>query len=311
MQTMTGAHELLEQVSLPAAWSRHWRAEPEKAFVCDDGAALTGADLLAATGRIAGRLHGAGLRRGDRVLLSGATSADFVIAHCAALRLGLVVVPVNTAYSRREVEVITGLARPRAAIIDEPAWHDRIPREVLVTGIDVDLPDAEPPELDAVGSDDPALLPFTSGTTGTPKGVVLSHGNLLAGAESVRRAWCWEPDDRLILSLPLFHLHGLGVGVHGSLLAGSSLVLQRGFDPERVLAACDGATMFFGVPTMYARLVDCPRRRAARRAPPLRLGLGPPQRGASSPCPRTNGADRARALRDDGDRDARVEPVRG
>ena len=86
--------------------------------------------------------------------------------------------------------------------------------------------------------------------------MLLTHGNLLAGAESVRRAWHWGSDDTLILSLPLFHMHGLGVGIHGSLLAGSTLLLQRGFDPERVLAACSDATMFFGVPTMYARLVD-------------------------------------------------------
>ena len=310
--TRVQAHVVrLEPVTLPAAWSANWRAAPEKTFLVDvDGTEYRGADLLDATARIAGRLHGAGLERGDRVLLSGDTSAQFVIAHCAALRLGLVVVPVNKAFSRREVDVIAGLARPRAAIVDEPAWRDWLPDDVVVTGVDVDLPDAAPPELDTAAADDVALLPFTSGTTGTPKGVLLSHGNVLAGADSVRRAWHWGPEDTLILSLPLFHMHGLGVGVHGSLLAGSTLLLQQGFDPERVLAACAEATMFFGVPTMYARLVDAP---GVERLGSLRLcvsGSAPLERGAAPPCPRAHRPGRARAVRDDRDADARVEPLR-
>jgi malonyl-CoA/methylmalonyl-CoA synthetase len=87
---------------------------------------------------------------------------------------------------------------------------------------------------------------------------MLSHGNLLSSAEALRIAWHWEPSDTLILCLPLFHMHGLGVGVHGTLLTGAAMILQRGFDPEAVLAACAEATMFFGVPTMYARLADAP-----------------------------------------------------
>ena len=82
-----------------------------------------------------------------------------------------------------------------------------------------------------------ALLAFTSGTTGRPKGVPLTHANLLAGAEALRRAWAWTPDDCLLLSLPLFHMHGLGVGVHGTLLAGASAVLFERFDPEAILRA--------------------------------------------------------------------------
>jgi len=85
---------------------------------------------------------------------------------------------------------------------------------------------------------------------------VLSHANLLASSESVRLAWRWDAGDRLVLALPLFHIHGLGVGLHGTLLAGASAVLLPRFDPDTVLdaAAAHRATMFFGVPTMYARL---------------------------------------------------------
>jgi malonyl-CoA/methylmalonyl-CoA synthetase len=96
---------------------------------------------------------------------------------------------------------------------------------------------------------------YTSGTTGAPKGAALSHRNLLAGAESVRIAWGWTAEDRLILCLPLCHIHGLGIGLHGALLSGGSALLFDRFDPQSVLAAAGGgATMFFGVPTMYERL---------------------------------------------------------
>lgn len=251
--------DLLERVSLPNAWAEAWRADPSAPYVRDvDGTWLDGFDLLDRTARVAGRLHAAGLRAGDRVIVSGDASADFVIAHCGALRLGLVVVPVNSAYSRRELEVLVDLAEPRAAIVESDELRSWLPENVLSTGIDVGLPDGIVPELDAMSPDDPALLPFTSGTTGTPKGALLSHGNLLASAEAVRRAWRWEATDTLILCLPLFHMHGLGVGIHGTLLTGAAMILQRGFDPEAVLAACDEATMFFGVPTMYARLADAP-----------------------------------------------------
>jgi malonyl-CoA/methylmalonyl-CoA synthetase len=252
-----------------------WRAHPDQEVIVDqDGPSVTGADLLDRTRLAAARLAGAGLRPGDRVLVSGAGSVDLVVAHVAALRSGLVVVPVNPAYTRRELEVIIGDARPGAAIIDRAEvrdWVATIDPTLPVTDVDLGsfLPGADP-ELDVAGADDPALLPYTSGTTGTPKGALLSHGNLLASAEALVTAWRWTSDDRLILCLPLFHMHGLGVGLHGSLLAGASIVLQPSFDPERVLAAAagSGATLFFGVPTMYSRLVEAP---GADRLRSLRL----------------------------------------
>jgi malonyl-CoA/methylmalonyl-CoA synthetase len=252
---------LLARTSLPAAWVANWGSAPEREVLRDaSGVRLAGADMLARTETIAGRLARAGLHPGDRVMTSGSASADFVVAHAATFRAGLVVVPVNPAYSKREIEALLAAATPAAAIVESSEMHawvrDAAP-ETIVTGVDVGLPDGPAPELDAVSSSDPALLPFTSGTTGAPKGVVLTHGNLLASAEALLIAWRWTSEDRLILCLPLFHMHGLGVGVHGTLLAGASAILQRAFDPESVLsAAADDATMFFGVPTMYTRLVD-------------------------------------------------------
>ena len=259
---VAGELDLLAAGSLPAAWTARWRAAPDRPVIGSvDGSWLTGQDLLDGTARVAGRLAGAGLRPGDRVLVSGAASADLVVAHCAALRAGLVVVPVNSAHARRELEVIVDDARPAAAVLESPdlrSWAAELGPSLVVCGVDVDLDDGPAPVLDGATPADPALLPYTSGTTGTPKGALLSHGNLLSSAEALRLAWRWSADDRLVLCLPLFHMHGLGVGLHGTLLAGASAVLHPQFDAEAVLAAAGDATLFFGVPTMYSRLVAAP-----------------------------------------------------
>ena len=95
---------------------------------------------------------------------------------------------------------------------------------------------------------------YTSGTTGRPKGAVHTHASLLAGASSVLTAWGWERTDRLILCLPLFHVHGLCAGLFGTLAAGASAVLFDRFEEPAILGAAPEGTMFFGVPTMYHRL---------------------------------------------------------
>ena len=262
--------DLTAGVSLPAVWTANWRAAPQREVVHDpDVGWVTGSELAQRSEVVAGRLAAAGLKAGDRVLLSGGASLDFVVSHIAALRSGLVIVPVNSAYTQRELGVIVANARPRAAIFAaEPmrGWAAELDASMVVTGLDVDLPDGPAPALDTMASADPALLPYTSGTTGAPKGALLNHGNLVASAEATRLAWRRGPDDRLILCLPLFHVHGLGVGLHGVLNSGGSVILQPSFDPEAVLsAAAADATMFFGVPTMYSRLVDAPGADASAR----------------------------------------------
>jgi malonyl-CoA/methylmalonyl-CoA synthetase len=138
-------------------------------------------------------------------------------------------------------------AQPRTAASPPPA------RSAAPAG----TPAAVDGELDRAAADDPALIVYTSGTTGAPKGAVLSHGNLLAGARALALAWRWTPADRLVLALPLFHVHGLCAGLFGTLTAGASAVVLPRFSPEGVLAAAGdhAATLFFGVPTMYHRLL--------------------------------------------------------
>jgi malonyl-CoA/methylmalonyl-CoA synthetase len=177
------------------------------------------------------------------------------------LRLGLVVVPANPAYRVAELALLVPGARPRAAIVDD---HERaaalreLDAGLLVVSPALELADGPVPQLDRVGPEAIALLAYTSGTTGRPKGVPLSHGNLHATAEALRIAWRWSRDDRLVHALPLFHMHGLGVALHGTLQAGASALLLARFDPGEVLDAIErsAATLFFGVPTMLHRLVE-------------------------------------------------------
>jgi malonyl-CoA/methylmalonyl-CoA synthetase len=258
--------DLTLQGSLPAAWARSWASAPSTRVLFDEGHGwITAEELDEATRRVAGRFQAAGLATGDRVLFSAESSLQLVVAHVATLRSGMVVVPVSVAYQEREVAHIVGDARPKAAVVDS----DRRARwvraasgsELVVVGPQVDLPDNDPEVLDAAAPEDPALIGYTSGTTGSPKGALLSHANLLAGSESVGLAWQWTAADRLVLALPLFHAHGLCVGLHGTLLAGASAVLLPRFEVDAVLDAAreHDASMFFGVPTMYHRLAQSSR----------------------------------------------------
>jgi malonyl-CoA/methylmalonyl-CoA synthetase len=257
--------DLTGRGSLPAAWVAAWARDPAARVLWSaERDWVTADELERDSRRVAGRLLGAGLRPGDRMLFSAESSIDLVIAHVAAVRSGIVVVPANTAYRERELAHIVSDARPTAALVDTDEradWVRRSSEDLLVVGPDVALEDADRPVLDAPAPDAPALIGYTSGTTGAPKGALLTHRNLLAGVESVVLAWRWAPEDRLVLALPLFHIHGLGVGLHGTLLAGASAVLLPRFDVEGVLDAFDahGATLFFGVPTMYHRLAASDR----------------------------------------------------
>jgi malonyl-CoA/methylmalonyl-CoA synthetase len=257
--------DLLAGGSLVRIWTERWLDEPDRPTLWDDRRGWRTAAQLERSSRVAAaRLHRAGMHPGDRILVSASTSTALVEAYVGALRLGLIVVPLNTAYRQGEIAHIVHDAAPRAAVVDDEeraGWIRQVAGDATIVGPEVELPDGPTPELDNPGADDPALICYTSGTTGSPKGALLRHGNLLASAQGLRLAWRWAEPDRLVLALPLFHLHGLGVGLHGTLLAGASAVVLPRFDVEAVLDASlrHQASLFFGVPTMYSRLAASPR----------------------------------------------------
>jgi malonyl-CoA/methylmalonyl-CoA synthetase len=257
-----GAHpfslsDLSDGDNLLKVWSGRWSGYPTAPVLTQGTTTLNGERLAALTARAAAALSEGGVQPGERVLWSCSSTLDAIVGLIGALRLGAVVVPVNPALTAPEVEFVIKDARPAAAIVErgnglaDPAVRLFAP---------VDLAHAPPRPastvLDAARPDDDALIVYTSGTTGTPKGAVHTHGSLLAGVCSIRVAWDWQPDDRLILTLPLFHVHGLCAGLFGTLAAGASAHVFERFQPAQVLEAASEATMFFGVPTMYHRLAD-------------------------------------------------------
>jgi len=257
--------ELLAGGSLSSTWVARWREQPQEAVIHDSEQGwVSGQELLDRSEIIARKLGRAGVEPGDRVLLSAASSVGLVAAHAAVLRLGAVVMPTNGAYRAEEVAHVVADARPKVAIVEQPEWIEWIHAadpNVVVTSPSVELDMGPSVHLDQAQSDTPALIGYTSGTTGRPKGAVLSHGNLLSSVRGLEIAWRWTADDTLILALPLFHMHGLGVGLHGTLTVGAKAVLLPEFEVSQVLDSLQEfhATMFFGVPTMYGRLLESTR----------------------------------------------------
>ncbi|WP_428117670.1 class I adenylate-forming enzyme family protein [Candidatus Poriferisodalis sp.] len=267
--------------TLPAVWLNRWTTDPQRTVICDPHEGwLDGAQLLKRSQEIAARLAAGGVEPGDRVLMSGPSSARLVAAHAALLAMGAVVVPLNGAYRASEVEGVVADCRPRAALIEGSVgagvpqewsqWIHDADSSVMVAAFDaagLRVGAATAPDDGLLAQcaqrrgSDPALIGYTSGTTGQPKGAVLSHANLLASVRALELAWRWTPDDVLVLALPLFHMHGLGVGLHGTLTVGARAVLIPEFEPDTVFDAIDAhdATLFFGVPTMYSRLVASSR----------------------------------------------------
>lgn len=220
------------------------------------------ADLAARARRVAAALAQLGVRAGDRVAVGLHNSPDLVGALLGTLQLGAVYVPLNPAYTGDEAAYIVGNVGARLFLAHPALAHataQSAPR--LARVVCEELPAAdERLEAGAVAAEEPGLIVYTSGTTGRPKGAVLSHRALLSNLRAVATAWEWSSEDRLLLTLPCSHLHGLALGLLASFLMGSCVVLRSRFVAEEVPADLERTrcTMFFGVPTMYNRLVQLP-----------------------------------------------------
>jgi malonyl-CoA/methylmalonyl-CoA synthetase len=223
------------------------------------GERLTHGELDHRAGVTAAWLAGQGVRPGDRVLLSAPNCMGFVIAYLATLRLGGVVVLASPTLTAPELSYIVTKAGAVAALGAGPV----LGRLREVTGLarvfDVDLAtattaEAGPPPV-AVPADSPALIAFTSGTTGRPKAVPLTHANVLSSVRAAMLAWRWTSRDVLVHALPLTHQHGLS-GIHATILAGSAAVIHEQLDAEALCrsVAAEPATVLFAVPAVYERL---------------------------------------------------------
>ena len=243
--------------------------------VADAGAAAaayTWRDLDRGTAMLANLLDSLGLPAGSRVAVQTEKSVEALMLYLAVLRAGLVYLPLNTAYQAGEIEYFIGNAEP-AVVVCAPkhfAWVSRIAfsagtAHVFTLGETRDgslleraahHSDQHTPAVKQ--ADDLAAILYTSGTTGRSKGAMLSHGNLLSNALTLKDFWDWQPGDVLIHALPIFHVHGLFVASHGALLNGSKMIWFSKFDPRAAIARMAGATLMMGVPTLYVRMLAEP-----------------------------------------------------
>jgi acyl-CoA synthetase (AMP-forming)/AMP-acid ligase II len=234
--------------SIPELAAAAASARPDTVAVSVDGEPLTHAALDDAAARIAGWLRRRGIAPGDRVLLAGSSSLGFVRCYLGALRAGAIVVLANPAYTAPE---LAHLAADSGAVLafTEPGMPAPVPSADITA-----VPDGPPAGVTPRAADI-ALLAYTSGTTGKPKGVPLTHRNLIASIGSAMAAWRWSESDVLVHALPLFHQHGLS-GVHTALIGGGTTHVLSRFAPGTLVAALPGASVLFGVPTMYQALLD-------------------------------------------------------
>ncbi len=229
-------------------------------------------DLEQASARIANLLASLQLPAQSRIAVQVDKSPEALCLYLATLRAGHVFLPLNTAYQKGEIAYFIEDAEPAVVVCmpsrlaDVSAIAAGLGSAQVFTLSDEgsgSLIDAAAPHADefATVACEPSSLAavlYTSGTTGRSKGAMLSHGNLASNALTLHSFWRWRQDDVLLHALPIFHVHGLFVAIHGALLSGSKMIWLPRFDPKEVVRHLPASTVFMGVPTMYVRLLDEP-----------------------------------------------------
>ena len=242
------------------------------AIETDNGLNYSWRDLERATAMMANLLQSLSLPAGSRVAVQVEKSVEAVMLYLATLRAGYVFLPLNTAYQSAEIEYFIGNAEP-AVVVCSPKNFGWVSQLAFKAGTQhvFTLDDNRTGTLLERAAhcadrhtpvprraDDLAAILYTSGTTGRSKGAMLTHGNLLSNARVLQSYWGWKNGDVLIHALPIFHVHGLFVALHGALLNGSKIIWMAKFDPKKVIEKLPEATVFMGVPTLYVRMLAEP-----------------------------------------------------
>ncbi len=238
-----------------------------------DGRVIRYPELDATSARIAHALIAAGCKSGDRVAAQVDKCWEVLALYLACLRAGFVFLPLNTGYQKGELAYLFGDAEP-AVIVCQPESAERVAalrREAVVLtlaagkGTLLDRAQGAPEVFETVLSqpDDLAAIVYTSGTTGRPKGAMLTHRNLGSNALALVDCWGFTRGDVLLHALPIYHVHGLFVACHCVLLAGARMLWLARFDADEVRALLPRATVMMGVPTFYTRLLALPAFGAA------------------------------------------------
>jgi malonyl-CoA/methylmalonyl-CoA synthetase len=242
----------------------------------EDGLHYSWQDLDRATAMMANLLQSLDLPEGSRVAVQVEKSVEAMVLYLATLRAGYVFLPLNTAYQSAEIEYFIGNAEPAVVVCSGAhfGWVSKIAFKAGTQHVFTLNEDRTGSLLERAArhsdqhkpverqADDLAAILYTSGTTGRSKGAMLTHGNMLSNALTLKDYWGWTktggPEGRgdvLIHALPIFHVHGLFVAIHGALINGSKMIWMAKFDPQRAIANMARATVFMGVPTLYVRML--------------------------------------------------------
>ena len=224
--------------------------------------------------RMANTLLDIGVTKGDRVILYLQKSLAFIIAHCALQKIGAIGVPLNPGFKQSEMEYL--LEDTQATLVLSGPEQEAIIKEIdpgLNTIVihterpyqDLDFFSSAPdsmPQIE-IKPEDPGLIIYTSGTTGSPKGAILTQGNLVHDARNIITIWEITESDVVCHALPLFHVHGLCFELHTALMAGAHTIMLDRFSPEEVIEVLtkrEGGeyvcTLFMAVPAIYGKLMD-------------------------------------------------------
>lgn len=245
-----------------ALFETRFRADRDAACLyVPDGDDWRYGDLLVQVSRAAGALADLGVGPGDRVVTQTEKTPQALALYLGCLKVGAVYVPLNTAYTAAEMEYFLSDAEP-ALLVCDPSQRVEcaVPTETLDAsgGGSFAARLSAARALEAAASraaDDIAAIVYTSGTTGRPKGAMLTHRNLESNARTLCEAWGWRDDDVLLHALPIFHVHGLFVALHCIFLGGGSMIFLPRFDADAVIEHLPRATVMMGVPTFYTRLL--------------------------------------------------------
>jgi malonyl-CoA/methylmalonyl-CoA synthetase len=244
----------------------------EVAVETDTGLSYSWRDLERGTAMMANLLASLKLPEGARVAVQVEKSVEAMMLYLATLRAGYVFLPLNTAYQSAEIEYFIANAEPSVMVCSSKnfGWVSKIAFKAGTQNVFTLDDDRTGSLLDRAAhcsdkhevvvrkEDDLAAILYTSGTTGRSKGAMLTHGNMLSNALVLKDYWGWKKGDVLIHALPIFHVHGLFVAIHGALINGSKMIWLAKFDPKLVVKKLPEATVFMGVPTLYVRLLAEP-----------------------------------------------------
>ena len=300
-----------------------WAAALDAVAIAEDGRSWTRGELQALAGRIDGALRATGARPGAPVCLIAEKSVTAFCAYLACIRGGYAFFPINAGYTDAEIDYLVGDARPKV-LVGDPERASGLGKLAAERGavfatlagdgtgsLAQAAETASTPEPYPATDETWAALLYTSGTTGKPKGAMLSHGNLEANVRALIEAWRFTEADVILHVLPIFHVHGLFVAGNISMLSGAKLIWRRAFDPVDVLRRLKDVTAFMAVPTLYTRLMAQPDFTAGQAVgdPPVRLGLGAARPGHFRGFPPAHRPRHPRAIRDDRNRHAGVQSL--